>query len=103
MAGAHRGGGLTPFFRPATIKGIGMRTSVLLLASMALAMVLVSGIAWAVTKTCSPVPEFCVGTKESDTLIGSPKMDRIIGQAGDDTLRGNGVRDVFWGARAPTP
>ncbi len=74
-----------------------MRKSVLLLASMALALVLVSGVAWAVTKDCTPAPDYCIGTADPDTLKGSAERDRIYGLEGGDDLFGNGGDDFVRG------
>jgi hypothetical protein len=42
----------------------------LVLAAMALALLLASGVAWAVTKVGGPGPDTLMGTKGSDTLAG---------------------------------
>jgi hypothetical protein len=49
-----------------------MRRVVLVLAAMALAMLLASGVAWAVTK---------IGTNGPDTLRGTTKSDNLVGRA----------------------
>jgi Ca2+-binding RTX toxin-like protein len=69
---------------------MGIGKTVLLLASMALAVLFVSGVAWALTKYCVAEEDFCVGTNQADTLKGSEEKDRIYGLKGNDTLSGNG-------------
>jgi Ca2+-binding RTX toxin-like protein len=81
---------------------MGMRKTVLLVASMALAMLLVSGVAYAITKNCRAGADFCVGTNNEDTLNGSEVRDRIYGLKADDKLYGNGGNDGFLAARGAT-
>jgi len=76
---------------------MGMRKSILLLASMALAMLLVSGVAYAITKNCQAGADYCIGTDQADTLNGSDVRDKIYGLAGDDQLLGNGGNDSLNG------
>jgi hypothetical protein len=47
-----------------------MRRVALVLAAMALALLLASGVALAVTKVGGPGPDTLMGTKGSDTLAG---------------------------------
>ena len=49
---------------------MGMRRTVLLLASMALVVLLDGGVAWAVTKTGGPGDDTLRGTDGRDTLKG---------------------------------
>ena len=67
-----------------------MRNATLLLASVALTMLLASGVAWA-----TPVK----GTEGPDTLQGTPSRDVIIPFDGDDTVYaesgGDQVRHSF--------
>jgi Ca2+-binding RTX toxin-like protein len=74
-----------------------MRKTVLLLAALAIALLLVSGVAWAVTKDCRAGADFCVGTNERDTLNGSEERDKIYGKAANDKLFGNGGNDNLLG------
>jgi hypothetical protein len=62
-----------------------MRCITLLLIVMATALLAVSGVAWAVTKTCTPEPQECVGTNGDDVLKSSSQDNNMIGQAGNDT------------------
>ena len=54
-----------------------MRRTIVLLATMALTLLLASGVAWAVNK---------IGTDGSDTLRGTNGADNLIGRGGNDTL-----------------
>jgi hypothetical protein len=63
-----------------------MRLVALVLAGMALVLLLASGVALAITKTCSASP--CYGTNKDDTLTERRGVnDEIIGLRGDDTIR----------------
>ena len=63
-----------------------MRKTVLLLAAMVMALMLASGAALAVTKHCGESK--CVGTNESDRLLGNAAYNFMIGRGGNDTLKG---------------
>jgi hypothetical protein len=76
---------------------MGMRKTVVLLASMALALVVASGLALAVTKDCSPGPTACNGTGDDDVLRGTDGANRIFGFGGDDKLLGYRGRDELDG------
>ncbi|MDP8946551.1 MAG: hypothetical protein M3N09_00410, partial [Actinomycetota bacterium] len=65
-----------------------MRRVALGLAAMALAMLLASGVAWAVNK---------VGTNGPDTLRGTNRADNLLGKGGNDVLFGKGGRDNLVG------
>jgi Ca2+-binding RTX toxin-like protein len=77
-----------------------MRKTVLLLAAMVTALVLVSGVAWAVTKDCTARADYCIGTNERDILNGSEERDRIFGLDANDKLFGNGGNDSLLGGTA---
>jgi RTX calcium-binding nonapeptide repeat (4 copies) len=64
-----------------------MRRTVLLMVSIALGVLFVSGIALAVTKKCSSSP--CYGSRHNDTLMewSVREDDKIYGLGGDDTIR----------------
>ena len=68
-----------------------MRRGFLLLTTMALALVLASGVALAVTK---------IGTDGPDTLRGTNGADNLLGNGGNDDLFGLGGRDNQLGGRA---
>ena len=65
-----------------------LRRAVLILVTMALGVVALSGVALAVNK---------VGTFRPDTLIGTNQADRIYGLGAKDTLRGLGGNDDCYG------
>lgn len=61
-----------------------MRKSILVWATMGLALLLASGVAWAATVQ---------GTGDPDTLIGTDQDDRIVAYGGDDVVYG-GVETI---------
>jgi Ca2+-binding RTX toxin-like protein len=65
-----------------------MRRVSLVLAAMALALLLASGVAWAVTK---------IGTNGPDTLRGTNGDDNLIGKGGNDVLHSLNGRDTMLG------
>jgi Ca2+-binding RTX toxin-like protein len=65
-----------------------MRRVVLVLAAMALALLLASGVAMAVNK---------IGTNGPDTLRGTNKADNLFGRGGNDIIYGLGGRDNLLG------
>ena len=60
------------------------RRVALVLAAMALAMLLASGVAWAVTE---------IGGPGSDVLVGTDRPDLLDGRSGDDVIYGKGGDD----------
>jgi Ca2+-binding RTX toxin-like protein len=75
-----------------------LRKAVLLLASMALAVLLAGGIALAAEITCpNRSDDRCMGTTEDDTMTGTDERDKMRGFAGNDTLYGKGFRDFLVG------
>jgi Ca2+-binding RTX toxin-like protein len=64
------------------------RRVVLVLAAMALALVLASGVAFAMNK---------VGTNGPDTLRGTGRADNLSGRGGNDDLFGKGGSDNLLG------
>ena len=73
-----------------------MRRTILLLNTMAIAMLLASGIAWAVDKTCQAHTD-CFGTNQADKLTGSSGNDRIFGLGGPDLILGMAGNDRLSG------
>ena len=68
-----------------------MRKTAFLLASVALAVLLVSGAAIAAVVACPNQPDgSCVGTQEPDTLNGTADGEALRGRGGEDTMRGLG-------------
>jgi Ca2+-binding RTX toxin-like protein len=81
-----------------------MRKSVLLLATMALAVLLASGLALAAPKGGNTITEIdcnlvgstsCQGTSGPDIIYGTPSADVIVPYAGNDTVyAGSGADEV---------
>jgi len=67
-----------------------MRRSVLVLAAVALAVLLASGVAWAASINCRAGADRCYGTNGSDTINGSGPRG-ILGGPGNDTVRSTGA------------
>ena len=76
-----------------------MRRLVLLLAAMALALVVASGVALAVNKIGTNGPDTLRGTNGDDNLVGRGGNDQLFSLAGDDTLLGGPGKDVVFGGR----
>ena|SRR5215210_349382 len=74
-----------------------MRRTFLLLASIALVVLLASGVALALTKQCRG-HDRCFGTREDDRLLGSPGDNNMVGRDGNDTLKGFDGRDRLYGS-----
>jgi hypothetical protein len=78
---------------------MGMRRIALLLMVMASTLLVASGIAWAVTKTCPPEPKRCNGTSGADVLKSTSKNNDMLGKGGNDTytnfVRGNSGNDLI--------
>src|SRR5215210_4089104 len=69
----------------------------LLLMLMASTLLVASGVAWAVTKTCPPTPKKCLGTSGADVLKSTSRNNWMYGKGGNDTythfVRGNSGND----------
>ena len=78
----------------------GMRRIALLLMVMASTLLVASGIAWAVTKTCPPASKQCNGTSGADVLKSTSKKNAMYGKGGNDTythfVRGNSGHDYIF-------
>jgi Ca2+-binding RTX toxin-like protein len=77
-----------------------MRKTILLLVSVALVMVLVSGVALALTTIRCQQPEnpwVCEGTEEDDRMLGTDAHGSMYGFGGNDVLRGFGGGDSLTG------
>jgi Ca2+-binding RTX toxin-like protein len=77
-----------------------MRRITLLLMVMASTLLVASGVAWAVTKTCPAEPKRCNGTSGADVLKSTSKNNAMLGKGGNDTythfVRGNSnVDDIY--------
>lgn len=68
-----------------------MKKAVVLLAALAAALVLASGVAWAATIQCPNRPDNgCEGTTKADTITGTPQPDQIRARGGDDVVNARG-------------
>lgn len=72
-----------------------MRRTGLLLASMALVVLLVGGVAWAATFTCTATP--CDGTTSADIITGTDLAETINAKGGADQVSARGANDVLNG------
>jgi Ca2+-binding RTX toxin-like protein len=70
-----------------------MKRILLVLAAMALALLLASGVAWAVIKIGTDGPDTLRGTHGDDNLIGKGGNDRLFSLNGRDTLLGGPGKD----------
>jgi hypothetical protein len=89
-----------PFFALLRGEVFGLRKTALVLASVALAVLLASGVAWAATVQCEPgslYGEPCEGTPRDDVIRGTHGNDRIFGWGGRDTIYGREGRDALYG------
>src|SRR5215211_6064663 len=74
-----------------------MRRTILLLATMALTLLVASGVALAVTKIGTNGPDTLRGTNEADNLLGKGGNDVLFSLAGRDTLLGEEGKDWVLG------
>ena len=80
-----------------------MRRVVLVLAAMALALVLASGVAWAVNEVGTNGPDTLRGTHEDDNLVGKGGNDVLFALRGDDNLLGGAGKDWVLGGNERIP
>jgi Ca2+-binding RTX toxin-like protein len=76
-----------------------MRRTALLLAVMAAALVVASGVALAKNYLGTDKGEKIVGTKYADTISAKGDEDVVRGLAGADTIRGGNDKDNQYGGR----
>jgi hypothetical protein len=74
-----------------------------LVATMALTLLVASGVALAVTKIGADGPDTFRGTNSDDTLIGKGGNDILLALAGKDTLIGGPGKDVVNGGNLAKP
>src|SRR5918997_1034463 len=74
-----------------------MRRTILLLATMALTLLVASGVALAINKIGGPGPDTLRGTNEADNLLGRGGNDVLFGLAGSDNLLGEEGNDWVLG------
>src|SRR5215218_11070799 len=75
--GRREGSLVTPHHAPLRKASLPMRRTMLLLATMALTLLVASGVALAVNK---------IGTNGTDTLRGTNGADQLLGKGGNDDL-----------------
>jgi Ca2+-binding RTX toxin-like protein len=71
-----------------------MRRAILMVATMALTLLVASGVAWAVNKIGTDGPDTITGTNGDDNLIGKGGNDRLFALDGRDNLLGGPGKDV---------
>jgi Ca2+-binding RTX toxin-like protein len=75
-----------------------MRRTILTMATtMALTVLVVSGVALAANIACVVGATQCVGTSQNDHISGSQQDDTIFARHGDDTVNGNDGHDEIHG------
>jgi Ca2+-binding RTX toxin-like protein len=80
-----------------------MRRLVLMLAVMAAALVLASGMALALSKIGTNGPDTLRGTNANDDLLGMDGNDNLFALDGMDNLLGGAGRDNVWGGNERRP
>jgi hypothetical protein len=80
-----------------------MRRLILLLTTMAVTLVVASGVALAVNKIGTGHRDFLKGTDGADNLVGKGDSDRIFGLAGQDNLIGGPGKDMVVGGSERLP
>ena|SRR3712207_5187438 len=73
------------------------RRVALVLAAMGLALLLASGVAWAVNKVGTNGPDTLRGTNGADNLSGRGGNDILLALAGNDNLLGGTGKDIVLG------
>ena len=73
-----------------------MRKTILVLTSVAVAMLVAGGVAWAANIQCR-ADTTCLGTKRADRMLGTSKKDDMFGKEGNDAIYGRGAHDFLWG------
>ena len=74
-----------------------MRRAILLVATMALTLLVASGVALAVNKVGTNGPDTLRGTNGADNLLGKGGNDILLALAGDDNLLGGPGKDIVLG------
>jgi Ca2+-binding RTX toxin-like protein len=80
-----------------------MRRTIVLLTTMALTLVVASGVALAVTEIGGPGPNTLRGTNGADNLLGNSGNDTIYGLGGRDNLLGGPGKDIVSGGNEGGP
>src|ERR687896_1660683 len=104
MKGRREASLITPHPAPLTRKGgLPMRRTILLVATMALTLLVASGMALAVTKIGGPGPDTLRGTNGADNLLGNGGNDVLYALGGRDTLLGGGGKGLVLGGKESHP
>jgi Ca2+-binding RTX toxin-like protein len=80
-----------------------MRRTILLLATMALTLLVASGVALAVTRIGTDGPDTLRGTNGADNLVGLGSNDKLYALAGKDNLLGGPGKDLVFGGTERRP
>jgi Ca2+-binding RTX toxin-like protein len=80
-----------------------MRRTIVLLTTMALTLLVASGVALAVTKIGTNGPDTLKGTNGADNLLGKGGNDVLYAVGGMDNLVGGEARIGFWAATNAAP
>jgi hypothetical protein len=80
-----------------------MRRTIVLLATMALTLLMASGVALAVNKIGTDGPDTLRGTNGADNLMGKGGNDILLALAGNDTLLGGPGKDILYGGSLAEP
>jgi len=80
-----------------------MRRTIVLMATVALTLLVASGVALALTRIGTDGPDTLRGTKGDDNLIGQGGNDTLLSLAVDDTLLGGPGKDVVNGGNLAEP
>jgi Ca2+-binding RTX toxin-like protein len=94
----HRESIHTPHAAPLRKVGLPMGRTTLLLATMALTLLVASGVALAVTKIGTNGPDTLRGTNGADNLLGKGANDVLYALGGSDNLLGGEGKDWLLGA-----
>jgi Ca2+-binding RTX toxin-like protein len=73
-----------------------MRRTILTMATtMTLAVLVIGGVAWALTFTCTL--DNCIGTPQDDQITGADRSQFFDARAGNDAVQGRGDNDTIHG------
>ena len=74
-----------------------MRRTILMVVTMALTLLVASGMAWAVNRIGTDGPDTLRGTNRADNLLGEGGNDALFGRGGSDNLLGGAGKDWVLG------
>jgi Ca2+-binding RTX toxin-like protein len=103
IKGRRESSPITPHPAPLRKAGLYMRRTIVLLATMALTLLVASGVSLAATRIGTDGPDTLRGTKGDDNLLGQGGNDTLLSLAGDDTLLGGPGKDVVNGGSLAEP